>query len=383
MAGSPGPSCEDSSRVASVPARVVVPAESRFLFLEHIDYSPEHDDADMRGYHAMERRSAGRFRTWRDDADRLASLDHMGVNDVAFHRATGLTAACGYVAPDWYADKSLHPSNSGAEDWEHLWIRRGGDRFVRADVRGTPWAVDISADGSRIAGLWWMKPGALCAVIDAATLEPCMLTAVKHAGGGDLSGGEELRFSPDGSWLLFTSPIEDGAVSLLEAETGRLVSVPCPEVRTAAWWPQRSPSSLLVGWLDDIGYTSLGALDLSDGSCENLGSLDLPRGMRDDAQYPGGLERLSLGPDGQSLVGLTRLAPDAAWAMPQRPRWRVARGTLTSTGGVITDVSPAFIDRLGASAIEHTRPRWLDLRQGPPPEVGAPFRTTAVGATLD
>ncbi len=373
--------------VASVPVDVAIPLDTRFTFLERVDYQPERDDGEMRGYHAMEQRSGSRFRTWRDDQDRVLqdSPPILPQSDRVFHRPTGILAAAGFMGPDGYEDPDLHPGNRREQPMEHVWYRLGGEaQLQRVVVPGDPWAIDVAADGSLIAGLWWTGvDGALCAVVDTRTGEATPLTLLKRPDGGNLAGYEEMRFSPDGAWLLLTTPIGNDTVTLVEVQSGRTISISCAEVRTSAWWPQRSPSSLLVGWIDSTGGTTLGDLNLASGELTVIGRLELPHGLQDGDSYKFGVSRLSVGPDGRSLLGLTHAATSDEWSIAH-PRTRIARGELLlePTGGVaarINHVPPAFLDRNGAAPVEHTRARWLDTEPGVPVEIASAFLTDSSG----
>ena len=361
----------------SVPIQLGIPGSSRFTFLENVDYESSHDDA-MQAYHAIERRTGFKFRTWRDDEDRVLFADDLAgtqpmlpISDTAYHRPSGTVAAAGFGRTEFHDDPSLH------ELKEYLWVRPSGEaRFVRIAVEGDPWAIDIAPDGSFVVGLSWLGGGigALCTVVDTRTCCPRELTVLKLPNGADLTGGEELRVSPDSNWLLLVTSGDQESVILVEVETGRIVALPFPGLRTASWWPQRSPSSLLVGWIDSNRQTTLGAFDLATGDRSDLGVLKLPAGVRDDDAYTFGVERVTVGPDGTSLLGLTHIATDPAWSMPRKPRRRIVQGELLAhpqdgIAGLISEVPEAFLDANGAAAVDHSRPHWIDVEIGAPVEI--------------
>ena len=354
-------------RVLSVPVSIAAPTDARFMFLERIEYSSEHDDLESRSFRAMERRSGRKHTTWRDDQDRVAPVEVFAPVDIALHRPSGLVALAGF------AGTGSHGNPEEFVGGEFLWILPVGQRqCVRVDLPrsstggfGKPWSIDIAPDGSRIAGMWWLgSEGAYCATVDPATCSLQVFTEVKRPNGGNLLGGGELRFSPDGRWLLLTSAIDEGLL-LIEAASGQTSLVQRAGVTGATWWHQHS-GCLLVSWLSGTS-TMLASLDLEGGHLSELGLLELPAGMREDDRSPGGVRGIAVGPDGQSLVGSTAVAPDDAFGGPQRPRARIARGELFSQpvdgiAGRITEVAPAFIDRNGASALEQSHVRWLDVR---------------------
>lgn len=258
---------------------------------------------------------------------------------------------------------------------------------MRAEVLGDAWSCDIAPDGSLIAGLrWWgaSSLGAHCAVVDARTGTPRALTGLTRRDGSLLSGGEEIRFSPDSRWLLATTPVEANFITLIEIATGRIIDVQCPGVRSAGWWPQRSPASLMVAWIGSARDTVIGALDLSSGRLEELGRLALPAGVRDSDEYVFGVNSLVVGPDGSSLLGLTFTAPGNAWSLARKPRARIAHGVMFPSprdgiAGRIERVDPAFLDAGGAAIVEQRRPHWIDGTPGNPVMVAADLLATARG----
>lgn len=364
--------------VLSIPVRIAVPGDARYTFLEHVDYGSEYDDREMRAYHAIERRTGGKFRTWRDDQDRVLFDDDvtgsqplLPATDVYFHRPTGLIACAGFGRTEFLESPVGHDFN------EYVWILPPGDvQFVRISVEGEPWSIDVAPDASAVAVLSWLGSsggGGLCSLVDLEHMTARPLTLLKQPDGRDLFGGEELRFSPDGRWLLLATSGDQSSLALVEATTGRVVTVPVPDVRTAGWWPQRSASSLLIGWINDR-RTALGALDLATGDLTELGAVELPPDVVDGPDYTFGVERLNVGPDGRSLLGLTCTATAESWSRPRQPRSRVAVGELLpepqgGTAAHITGIPAAFLDRYGAAAVEQTRPHWVDAKPGPPVDI--------------
>jgi hypothetical protein len=353
---------------------VSLPTDSRFGFLERIEYSSEVDDRDMRGFRAMERRIGEKHgTTWRDDQDRVIPVELFALVDIAVRRATGLVALVGYIG------NLSHDDPDEFRGGPCFWVRRPGDsRFARVDLplfdtesAGRPWAVDISPDSARIAVMWSLgREGAVCAIVDAATRSLDQIATVRYPDGNNLSGGESLRFSADGRWILITSAMSTGAL-LLDAEQQRVFHLALPGVGTAAWWPGR-PGVLLLGRLSE-DVTLLESFDLAEGDRYDVGRLELPDGLI-EGEWPTGVRALELGPDGRSLLGLSSAATALEQSNENRPRSRLVRGELLDapsreTAVRITQIPKAHLDRLGACAVEHSCPRWLEVRPERPFEI--------------
>jgi hypothetical protein len=341
--------------------------DAAWTFSEKISYEPDWD-AGGAGYRAMEARTGGTYSLFRDDTDTPIRIEHIGMTDLAVHRESGESAVVGHMATGGYEDPRQY------EQAEHLWIQRSGERrYLRVNTGGPPWSVDFSTDGSMLASLWWLVVGqrAVCGLIDMATGTARPLTVIYHSNGSEMVGGsEEVRFSPDDAWLLLTRAPEAHVVMLIEVATGSVLSVPCPGIVSAAWWPTRSPSSLAIACIDYSGNPAFAELDLSRGTFEHLGAIAFPDGVREaeDTRIHWGAIDVTPEPNGEGFLCLTAAASASDWSLvqPNRgfPIFRVAPGEFDSqsqggTPGTVRAVPGAFLDGSVAARVEHFHPRWL------------------------
>jgi hypothetical protein len=364
----------------SVPVTITVSRATRFAFLETVDYDGDADDAQRLSFDLAQRRTMGRYILWRDDRDQVVYDDQLAGSggllpqkDVAYHRPSGLVAAAGFGRPEFYADESVH-------EWrEFLWIQAPDDRcFARIEAEGDAWSLDISPDGSHVAALWWTgAEGAVCRVVNVASRAVVMQLPLRKADGGNLYGGEELRFSPDGQWIVLTTPLDDNFVALIETASGRRASIPCPGVRSAGWWPTRDPSTLLVTWFSHTGTNELGALDCRTGLLDPLGAISAPPEYREPFDYPFGVERITVSADGRALIGQTTLAKGDEIGRSRNPRTRVTRGILVDdqpgVAARFDSIPAAFIGSTGGAVVEQNRARWIEESVQGRCEVGAAF----------
>jgi hypothetical protein len=200
---------------------------------------------------------------------------------------------------------------------------------------------------------------------------------IYHSDGSEMvAGSEEVRFSPDDAWLILTRAPERHVVMLIEVATGSILSVPCPGIVSAAWWPTRSPSSLAIACIDYDGNPAFAEFDLSRGTFEHLGVIAFPDGVREteDARINWGAIDVTPQPDGDAFLCLTAAASASDWSVvqPNRgfPIFRVATGKFASEShggppGTIRSVPEAFLDGSVAARVEHFHPRWLARTPSP------------------
>jgi hypothetical protein len=173
-----------------------------------------------------------------------------------------------------------------------------------------------------------------------------------------VSGGEEIRFSPDGSWLL----LDGGSKAwLVEVATGRWTQAP---VQNAAWWPLRPGT--LVSVSNEAGGGVPRLYDLA--SAEYVGEfpqLDIDgQGETDPACWG-----VAVSPTGEELLVGTRAGITAAYQGEHGSRTRAARVTLATGRGRL--IWPIFVDDNGELEREHHEFRWLGSVPELPVTVGA------------
>jgi hypothetical protein len=129
-----------------------------------------------------------------------------------------------------------------------------------SEAGGSIGSIDISPDGRRIAQTeWWAGIGALVTV-DASTGRRTVLGTLE-----DLGGGERVRFSTDGHYILVTRWSNP---ALVDATSGEVMTLAL--TGDIGWWPSLGASTLI--WLDqrEEGHGVIRSFDLSTGATEEV-----------------------------------------------------------------------------------------------------------------
>lgn len=135
-----------------------------------------------------------------------------------------------------------------------------------SEAGGSIGSIDISPDGRQVVqSEWWAGIGALVTV-DATTGRRAVLGTLSNLG-----GGERVRFSPDGQFILVTrwaDPV------LVHAVSGEVVTLPLNG--DIGWWPSRDSPTLI--WLDqrEEGRGMIRSFDLSTGATEAVRPIKYP-----------------------------------------------------------------------------------------------------------
>ena len=219
-------------------------------------------------------------------------------------------------------------------------------------VGGRVNALDTSPDGAIIAvHEFWGSNTHGVSLVDAVTGERRLLTRLESLGLGD------VRFSPDGAWLIV-------GTFLVEVATGRYLRLDTGlSSGQAAWWHARSPSALMLLDARAPGDLVVMAFDLATGAAELIGPITVP-GTEELQDHHAFVKGLDVSADGRHALrgtsfGVSRAAWDAGW---------------TGDRVSLIDVETRRLDVLvspsldGEMALErdHTRFRWLHRPSGTP-----------------
>lgn len=326
-----------------------------YYYVERLDYRNELDP-DGRGFEAMQVYQAQRDRPClRASSSRIISPAGVHVNDGSIDRASGLVAIAGYAIPDVYVSESefrMHPA---------LWCGYlGGNRMWRIDVPGEPWSVDVAPGGHRIGFASWDSGSAVFGICEPVTGEELLLRQFEEH---HFTGGEPVRFSPDGAELLIGSHGAEHGLLLMNAESGETKRIVVPDRGSANWWRSRTPTELLSwSWRD--GITTLARLDPATEEMEALGRIELPP-CDDIEPLRRNVWHIEVGPDGTSLLCASSLGPSQEHMSQHGSRDRIAMGRLfdAPSDGVaarIESLSSPFVDGYEAVEIQHGGFRWLN-----------------------
>jgi hypothetical protein len=166
-----------------------------------------------------------------------------------------------------------------------------------------------------------------------------------------VTGGEHIRCSADGSWLLLDS---SGSRSwLIDSATGQWLDLP---VENVAWWPL-APSTLLTLDNETKPTPTPRLYNLETAAfTESFPALQL---VGADQTDPDLLDcyGVSVSPDGTELLVGSRVGITHAYQQQHGSRQRVARVNLASGDGAL--VGPIFLDGEHELETEHGDFRWL------------------------
>ena len=189
-------------------------------------------------------RGAGFEYTWRDPQDRRLDPAWITTRSALVEPNTGRIVAAGHPTHQTlgtspaYDVGALNGSNGGT------WTRAGHDQdlvypteclyvgstrtgvLAPVDSAANLCSVDLDPITGTIAVMEALGSSGCITVFDGATGIRRRLAFIAQ-----ISGGETLRFSGDGKWLLL--PRQDGA-HLCEVATGRIVRLP---LKYCCWWP--------------------------------------------------------------------------------------------------------------------------------------------------
>jgi hypothetical protein len=155
---------------------------------------------------------------------------------------------------------STVPLNNHAK-W--LFVRPGADdAFAPVHVGGMVAALDLSLDLRSLAVLeyWGGEAANTIGLLDLPERHLRFRTPVPYA--------MTVECSPDGAWILAGRTIVDGT-------SGEAFEIPLASARDVAWWPARSPSSLLAVANEAGAPPTLIALDLETAELETLGLVEV------------------------------------------------------------------------------------------------------------
>jgi hypothetical protein len=224
-------------------------AEDEFVYTERVRHNPPSEDLDtferveQMAEQLLATRGAGfEFSAWTSSGKRL-DPPWMSTKSLAISGEHNLVAAAGHInhgavgmarALDlgaiglrnlMWAEQG-HPSGMVGPNAVSYLGNRGSGVFVPWSMQADVSSVDIHTRTQRVVALesWGGDSGAV------VVLEPDgsrrVLTALN-----ELTGGDRIRFSPDGEWLLVTT----GRVTfVVQYETGRSVQL---AMGNAGWWP--------------------------------------------------------------------------------------------------------------------------------------------------
>ena len=183
-----------------------------------------------------------------------------------------------------------------------------------------------------------------------------MVTVVDHRGQRRLltvidgvAGGEHIRYSPDGSWLLL-----DGNRSwLVNAATGQWLETP---VNNADWWPL-APSTLLTLDNETKPTPTPRLYSLEEAAfTQAFPALQLAGSDQTDPDLLN-CYNVAVSPDGTELLVGSRVGITSAYQREHGSRQRVARVDLRTGHGAL--VWPIFLDDRHELEREHDDFRWL------------------------
>lgn len=344
---------------------------SRYLVVEQTHRTPEIDH-DGKGIAALQRYRADGRGSWKnllDDRGLIVSPQGpaFGLNDGAFNRPTGLFAYAG----------GGRDSAEGVNT-DGLFLGRLGEQALRLlPLEADIFSLDISTAGDSVALLEWTGAGCVT-VVDVATRDRRVITWLDQ-GAETIIGNETVRFSSDGAWLLL-SPF------LIEVSSGRLLALPIDRrLGGASWWDTRSPSSLLTWSWGPDGVTTLGWIDLEDGSSGVLGPVRLPGGDDLDA-FRRHVLSVQVAADGETLLCQTWLGLSQTRQVTHGSKSRFALGRLLDrTSGVaaeILELPTAFLAGNGSVELEQPMARFIDGADVGPTRVAASFASGSRDAYL-
>lgn len=158
----------------------------------------------------------------------------------------------------------------GREVFDLVCTSQAGSR--RTALPGSVVGLDLSPDGTLIAVLAW-DDGPTLELVDAGTLSPRLRLRLDR---DHMSGGEPIRFSGDGRYLLISILSFDTPSLIIDVSTGGVL--PLPWLGAASWRTALGPGRLLLAHVDD-GATTLDDADLSTGSARPLGRLAFPEAL--------------------------------------------------------------------------------------------------------
>jgi hypothetical protein len=168
---------------------------------------------------------------------------------------------------------------------------------------------------------------------------------------GDVTGGEHIRYSPDGSWLLLDS---SGSRSwLIDSVTGQWLDAP---VHNADWWPL-APSTLLTLDNDTKPTPTPRLYSLETAAfTRNFPALQLD-GAEETPQDLLECYEVAVSPDGSELLVGSGVGITGSYREKHGARLRVARVDLHTGLGAL--VWPIFLDSEEELEREHNDFRWL------------------------
>lgn len=242
---------------------------------------------------------------WRDDADRPLDPPWVTLLSALVDHGSGRIVACGHPTHEqWglspaYDLGAINGSNglswpgAGHTDGlvyptETLYIgstRTGA--LVPVDARANLVSVDYDAATGTIAVLEALGTAGCLAVYEHGSATKRRLGMVEP-----FSGNEEVRFSPDGRWLLV--PRYDGSL-LCELASGRVVRI---VPANCCWWPGTDSTLLEVARVDGRCVPRLYSLE------QDAYVHDFPE-VRLDEEWLPGLEHVwgpAVSPDGAQLL---------------------------------------------------------------------------------
>jgi hypothetical protein len=227
---------------------------------------------DGYGFGGVVRDSVGRPVTpnWLSAASVAVDGSHLAVGATVSHlalehRSTALDlgARDGRNAIGWSGDAPeglpMPNANLFLGDLQERWLEM-------SEAGGSIGSIDISPDGRQVAlSEWWAGVGALVTV-DVATGRRTVLGTLTNLG-----GGERVRFSPDGKFILVTrwaDPV------LVDTTSGDVLTLPLNG--DIGWWPSRGSSVLI--WLDqrEEGSGMIRSFDLSTGATDAVQPIQYP-----------------------------------------------------------------------------------------------------------
>lgn len=234
-------------------------AEDEFVYTERVRHNPPSEDLDtfdrveQMAEQLLATRGAGfEFSAWTSSGKRL-DPPWMSTKSLAISGEHNLVAAAGHI--NHGALKLPRALDLGAIDMRnlHSWPAEGHPHGMvapnavsyignRASGVFVPWtmqsnvsSVDVHARTQRVAALesWGGDSGAVVALEPDGSRR--VLTTLD-----ELTGGDRVRFSPDGEWLLVTN----GMVTfIVQFQGGRYARIP---MGNAGWWPL--DGSMLLGF---------------------------------------------------------------------------------------------------------------------------------------
>ncbi|MEV6414818.1 hypothetical protein [Kribbella sp. NPDC051718] len=340
---------------------------AEFTVSESIKHSPsvagkDFDRVNALGHALQDHQGSGFERTVRSDAGQRMNPGWLTTRSLVHDPAGGRIAAAAHLN---HTGLGLPPAlDLGAMDGRNMisWrehngmVYPAGNLYCGSDRSGALVPALMNADiisvdlwpstGSMAMFESWGGSLGSVALIDGGGSHR-LLTFIDG-----VSGGEELRFSPDGGWLL----LDGGSKAwLVEVVTGRWMRAP---VENAAWWPLRPATLISVS--NEDGSVVPRLYDLS--SAEYVGEFPQlyieGQGEVDPACWG-----VAVSPGGDELLVGTRAGITAAYQGEHGSRTRAARVTLATGRGQL--VWPIFVDDQGELEREHHEFRWL----GPVPEL--------------